>query len=848
MMPELLEVLRFERDDLRRSAPIRIRGRWYGDYPFRTDRSKRIPLATYRLKQELGLEAGIEELELDGERLRIAGYAYVERVGAPTPRYQHVSVVAVAPGRLRSVRSRLSVARARARGSERRDVTARSRSPIADPTFSGFEAALDLRRLRARRGRDGRFELFVVVRVGRIVRRRVRFELTGAHPARAVERLRGDGTLVRAVPGVNGDVAIELARAWVRIAGYRVEGETVVLSGRLHGLGGKPKLEAARGDEMPVRHALKVEGDAFTATIPLAALEPEFDGDGEPLPPWRLSIARGARPLPVTFAEEAAGGSTPHGEREVALVANRQGQATLALRAPRLVLDDAAWSEGDVLEVAAPAPQGPGPHELVLQDRARLDEYVVPLEDAGAGRVRARLTPGRVATLAGTLGLREGAWELHTRGGDGRLVPVVTAPELDGAFPCGRVIDHKPFELRRRADRRAVLRVDRDLDEDERGSFHEHRMRREIYRGRRGEPLREAVMYSSFHGRQYSDSPRAIHEELVRRGAPLEHLWVVRDGRCVVPDTATALREGSSEFYDALARSRYVVYNDHFPDWFRRREDQVCLQTWHGVPLKRLGFDASEQQRSIRKFEREWTDQLPNWQYVVSPNRFSTPHLRRAYSLDGELIETGYPRDDIFARDGLAERSRAVRERLGIPEGVRTVLYAPTYRDHVVDQRGRYRLDLRLDVDRLRDAVGPDTMILLRKHHYIVDALPVSDDGLVRDVSEFPDGTEIMLAADVLVTDYSSMMFDFANTGRPILFFTYDLSVYRDEVRGFYFDLVDRAPGPLLETTDEIAEALRDLPALEAANRDRYASFTAEFCELDDGHASARVVDRVFDL
>jgi CDP-glycerol glycerophosphotransferase len=114
-------------------------------------------------------------------------------------------------------------------------------------------------------------------------------------------------------------------------------------------------------------------------------------------------------------------------------------------------------------------------------------------------------------------------------------------------------------------------------------------------------------------------------------------------------------------------------------------------------------------------------------------------------------------------------------------------------------------------------------------------------------VSAYPDGTELMLAADVLMTDYSSMMVDFANTGRPMLFFTYDLDAYEDEIRGFYLDdFVGTVPGPLLRTTDEVADALRDVDAVTAAYADRYSAFRERFCELDDGHAAARVVDRLF--
>jgi CDP-glycerol glycerophosphotransferase len=398
-----------------------------------------------------------------------------------------------------------------------------------------------------------------------------------------------------------------------------------------------------------------------------------------------------------------------------------------------------------------------------------------------------------------------------------------------------------------RADHSAVLVVGRDLDEDERGAFHQRRLQEVVYPAARAEqPLRDAVVYASFGGRQYSDSPRAIHEELARRGTQLEQQWVVSDGQCVVPPSATALRAGSREYYDAMATARYVISNDHFPPWFDRRPDQVCLQTWHGTPLKRLGLDVSDMRKTVRRFQRGWTEHVANWQYVLSPNRFSTPILQRAYAIEGEMLETGYPRVDQLAAPDREERTRALRERLGLPEGKRVVLYAPTYRDQVVDRRGRYRLDLRLDVERLREAVGHDTVILFRKHHYIVDAVPATADGFVRDVSDFPDGTELMLAADVLITDYSSMAVDFANTGRPMLFFTYDLETYADEIRGFYLDFVNTVPGPLLRTNDELADALVNLDAVQAQYAERYAEFRRAFCELDDGSAAARVVDRIF--
>jgi CDP-glycerol glycerophosphotransferase len=536
--------------------------------------------------------------------------------------------------------------------------------------------------------------------------------------------------------------------------------------------------------------------------------------------------------------------------RELWLSRTRKADAALIDQTPRPIVREAEWTADGLLVIAGELPAGLAPQELVLVAADYGDEHAFPLEGEGA-RFEARIAPTRVESLAGVLPLRAGNWTMFTRaagaGGNTPLIPVVVSHALYDQLPMRIVAARKPLALGMTNYDRAFIAVERDLDEDERGPYNQLRLRETVYVARRTQPLRDAVIYTSFHGRQYSDSPRAIHEELVRRGAPLEHLWVVQDGQCEVPPSATVVRDGSREHHDALATARYVVANDHFPDWFARRPEQVCLQTWHGVPLKRLGFDVTARRNQGNRFTR-WDQQVDNWQYVLSPNRFSTPILRRAYAVEGEMLESGYPRDDVLAGADREARTQELRRRLGIPDGKRTVLYAPTYRDHVYDQRGRYRLDLHLDLERLRAAVGDDTVILFRKHHYIVDPVPTHPHGFIRDVSRYPDGTELMLAADVLVTDYSSMMFDYANTGRPMLFFTYDLDAYADEIRGFYVDFTEIVPGPLLRTTDELGEALGDLDGVRRAHAPRYDEFVRKFCELDDGQASARVVDRLFDL
>ena len=843
LVPELIVVRRFEREDIKATPPVREGRRWYGDYPYRGDARLAIPDSVYQLSRELGLNAQIEEMRVQDGKLHIGGYAFIDGIGAPEKGVQKLSMAAVRPGRLRRLRFMASAVRFKVAERHRPDLNA-SADQLSDVSWAGFEATLDPRRLRRLgRGDERTWEVYITARVGTMHRRRVKFTYDSTRPLEAVSLPAGDAMARAGL--MNGKLVLSLRKRWARLRGASVEeGGVLELSGERRANGAGPQLELVRrADRRVLRAPVAAEGGAggsrFSARVALddvrAAASPGIEDV------WELWTVAGEARERLALEQ---GATLPAGDSGYELRRGSLGDAVLAGAPPHAVIGSARWGDDATLELSGALPDQT-PVEIVLEAADSGQRHIFPAACDGAS-FTASLPLGAISSLAGSLPLPEATWQLFTRGPDGHEARLTAGDGVAGMLPLGVVDAHKPFSLGANRRGEAVVVVERDLTDDERGRFNQQRLRTSVYAAGQGEPLREAVVYSSFGGRQYSDSPRAIHEELVRRGAPLEHLWVVTDARCRVPDTATVVREGSREYYEALARSRYVVDNDHFPTWFARRDDQICVQTWHGTPLKRLGLDVSEMRQTVRAFQRRWDQQVRNWQYVVSPNRFATPILQRAYEIEGEMLETGYPRVDVLAGAGREEAGRALRARLGLPEDKRVVLYMPTYRDFARDRRGRYRLEPALDIERLRAAVGEDTVVLFRKHHYVIDPVPVTEDGFVRDVSSYPDGTELLLAADVLVTDYSSTIVDFANTGRPMLLFTYDLDDYRDQVRGFYLDFEERAPGPMLRTTGELGEALRGLDDVVSAYADRYESFRAEFCELDDGHAAARVVDRVF--
>jgi CDP-glycerol glycerophosphotransferase len=808
LVPELLEVLRFEKRELRDRPFIRQGRHWYGDYPFRGDPRLDVPDSVYRLDRELTVAARIDGLGVDAGRLRIDGWIYIDGVGAAEPGAQTVDLRLLPTGRFQRLRYVLGAARLKAEPVHRPDATTESAQRLCDVSWSGFTATLDPRRLRRfGRWKESRWELYATVRAAGERRLRMRFAFTPRRPVAAVDLPSPDGVLVRAVPAQRGELVVDVRTEWAALTGLGIEGDELVLRGELHGRALKElELRAADGRERE-RVAVACGANAFSARLPVAR--------AATAQAWRVPL-------------RGAGASVRRDGVEYALTATQQGDAVLTVGPPRALVSDASWSDDGALSVL-----GEGVEELVLYSRRHF--AVRPLEAA-------TIRPGAIETLGGALPLPEGDWELGTLVG-GEFISARLGAELGARLPLGARVGHKHFTLGPAEGGGVQLAATRDLDDDERGGYHQRLLRTADYSAHRAEPLTDAVVYMSFGGRQCSDSPRAIHAELVRRAAPLEHLWAIRDGAATAPDGARAVRYGSREHYEALARARFVVANDHFPDFFERREDQTCVQTWHGTPLKRIGFDVSELRGASRKLERLWEQQVGNWQHVISPSAFATPILQHAFQLEGELIETGYPRDDVLADAG---RARAVRERLGIADGVRVVLYAPTLRDHAADRGGTYLLDWQLDIARLHAALGDDTVLLVRRHPYVEQELPPAANGFARDVSAYPDATELLLAADALITDYSSIMADFACTGRPMLFFAYDLDSFREQVRGFYIDYEATVPGPVLRTSEELADALAGLDALQAVHADRYAAFRSRFCEHADGGAAARVVDRVF--
>ena len=360
------------------------------------------------------------------------------------------------------------------------------------------------------------------------------------------------------------------------------------------------------------------------------------------------------------------------------------------------------------------------------------------------------------------------------------------------------------------------------------------------YRPDRRTELANAVLFETFQGKTIGDNPLDIYEAVTRARPDLTIYWTVIKGKTTAPEGTIGLAHGSREWLQVLATAKYLVNNTNFPWYFRKVEGQVYLQTWHGTPLKRLGRDI-ENNNLTKSYLDTMDREASFWDYLISPSPFCTQIFPGSFGYSGRILETGYPRNDrlVVQPEGLRD---AVRARLGVDAQTTLVMYAPTWRDFKRSATGNWQTVNYMGADTPMPA---GTRLMFRGHTNTHAAHTEAVAGGAIDVTTYPDVAELYLAADVLITDYSSVMFDFTVTGKPVIFLAPDIARYESE-RGFYFDFRNEAPGPMCMTTDEVLHAVANLDAVRSDYATKYAAWRAKFNSLEDGHAAQRVTDIVF--
>lgn len=349
------------------------------------------------------------------------------------------------------------------------------------------------------------------------------------------------------------------------------------------------------------------------------------------------------------------------------------------------------------------------------------------------------------------------------------------------------------------------------------------------------------VVYAAYWYRGVACNPAAIYEKASEMAPHLRGVWVVKPGAPgPVPDGVDTVAPGTLRYLRVLARAKYLVNNVTFPNAVIKRPGQVHVMTQHGTPLKKMGLDQMDFPVGAKGLDfKAQIARADRWDFLLSSNPLSSEAWHRGFPCRYEMLEIGYPRNDRLAAATPDERAR-LRARLGVPEGKKAVLYAPTHREY----RNGYRP--MFDVDRFARELGDEYVLLLRPHYYYPAADGGQDDDRVMDVSGHPSVEDLCIASDALLTDYSSIMFDYAVLeDRPIAVLANDWETYR-LTRGVNLDITAAPPGVLARTEDELIEAFRTgAPWSDTAAKARDA-FRARFCPWDDGRAAERAVERIF--
>ena len=410
------------------------------------------------------------------------------------------------------------------------------------------------------------------------------------------------------------------------------------------------------------------------------------------------------------------------------------------------------------------------------------------------------------------------------------------AAELSARLYTWTFNDHFNARLEHHPDGGLWLTVNDSRSLAEIGAFARRQLRARAQKRSSTAPVEEAVYLESFDGLVCACNPRALHTELARRDLGLRFYWGVKDRSVPVPDGATPVTINSAEWWRVRHEARYLVTNNWLHDTFKRRPHQRVLQTWHGTAFKRLALDRPNA-RTDPGFVNSIQAETARWDLLLAENAYSVEQMRGAYDFQGPIVESGYPRNDLLRSPQANEVRSRLRSRLGITEDQHAVLYAPTWRD---DQTAMVD---HLEVAQLAEALGERYVILVRGHsRNLRGTAPVAAERVI-DVTTYPDVTDLFCVADSCLTDYSSVMFDFTVTGKPVVFFTPDYERYVDELRGSYFDLRQSAPGPVLRRFDETVDALADADGVRQRWDESYRAWTEKFNAWDDGKASVRAAD-----
>ena len=355
------------------------------------------------------------------------------------------------------------------------------------------------------------------------------------------------------------------------------------------------------------------------------------------------------------------------------------------------------------------------------------------------------------------------------------------------------------------------------------------------------------IVFESFMGKNYSDSEKAVYNYLLNQKADYTFVWIFRNPEnysYLKKDNTLLIKYGSLKYYKYYAKAKFWISNSRINEAIIKKKKQIYIQTWHGTPLKKLGYDIEikdgNSMNSIHDIKKKYSNDSKRYSYMISPSKFCTEKYISAFNIKNSNIvkEIGYPRNDFLINYKKSDIDR-IKKQLNLPKEKKIILYAPTWRDNQHQSGIGYTYNLNINFDKLSKIFKEDYIILFRTHYLVSSNFKFDNyKSFIYDVSEYDDINELYIISNFLITDYSSVFFDYALLKRPILFYMYDLDEYKNNIRNFYIDLCE-LPGEIVTNEKDLIECINKIDNFVYDKK--YKMFNKKFNYLDDGKSSERL-------
>ncbi len=366
------------------------------------------------------------------------------------------------------------------------------------------------------------------------------------------------------------------------------------------------------------------------------------------------------------------------------------------------------------------------------------------------------------------------------------------------------------------------------------------------------------IFFEAYNGRNYACSPKALYEYMIKNKKFNDYKFVwafknINQHKILKNKNTIVVKTNSKEYFKYLSLSKYWIVNSLIDVSIKKKKNQIYLQCWHGTPLKKLRYDIEVKGavlNTISEIRKRNDLDAIKFDYFISPSKFCTEKFISAFNLkklgkDNIIVEKGYPRND-YLFNYKKEDIDKIKKLLKLPKDKKVILYAPTFRDNQHTSGVGYTYNLGINFDKMQKELSKDYIILFRTHYFVSNSFDFSKyDKFIYDVSKYDDINDLYIISDLLITDYSSVFFDFANLKKPMIFYMYDLDDYKNNLRDFYFDL-NILPGPIVKQEDDLIKEIKNIDNYDELYHDKYIKFNEKFNYLDDGKSTERVVEVIF--